>query len=375
MSREVRGLTKEERLVLLLSRPVLSSKEIDTCRGMIRDGVDWNIFLRKCDIARTSPIVYRNIKSLDVPEDTEDKLRLRYLGSLRHNLLLKDELKRIISSLNKKGIEAVPLKGPIASEQIFGDIALYTGSDMDLLVRPSDIEGAKRVLREMGYSQIGGLTEEDYRRVSYHLPPYGKKGFYVELHWNLTMRYFHSSSDFWWDEVGEIEYDEERFLSLSPERYILYAIFRLFSHAFYPLKFHVLLAGLIDFYSDRMDWDALSSMAKEIGMERLLGFTLSMMRDFFDIDIPVRFKGDGILMNRIKDMILKGLFDEEPVLTRRMIIYSYLQESLKGYLSLLMRRLFPSQAEIRSRYGIKPGSKRLIFYYLMNPFYLFFGKR
>lgn len=371
----MRGLTKEERLVLLLSRPVLSSKEIDTCRGMIRDGVDWNIFLRKCDIARTSPIVYRNIKSLDMPEDIEDKLRLRYLGSLRHNLLLKDELKGILSSLNKKGIDAIPLKGPIASEQIFGDIALYTGSDMDLLVRPSDIEEAKRVLIEMGYSEVGGITEEDYIKTNYHLPPYGKNGFYVELHWNLTMRYFHSSPDFWWDEVGEIEYDKERFLCLSPERYILYAIFRLFSHAFYPLKFHVLLAGLIDFYRERIDSDALSLMAKKIGMERLLGFALSMMRDFFDIDIPLRFKGDGILMNRIKDMILKGLFDEEPVLTRRMIIYSYLQESLKGYLSLLMRRLFPSQAEIRSRYGIKPGSKRLIFYYLMNPFYLFFGKR
>lgn len=369
------GLSKEERLVLLLSRHVFSTSFAAICDEMIKDSVDWKVFLRKCDIARTSPIIYRNIKSVAVPDNVRDQLKLRYLGSLRHNLHLKDEVKRILSSLNKKGIAAIPLKGPIASEQVFGDIALYTSSDIDILVRPSDIEEAKRVLIEMGYSEVEGLTEEDYTRISYHLPPYVKNDFYVEVHWNLTMRYFNSSPDFWWEGVSEIECDGERFLSLSPERYILYAIFRLFSHAFYPLKFHVFLAGLLDFYCERINWDSLSLMAKEIGMEKLLGFTFSMMKDFFDMDIPFRFKEDGILMNRIKGMILKGLFDEEPVLTRRMIIYSYLQGSIRGYLSILTRRLFPSVAEIRSRYGIKPGSKRLIFYYLMNPFYLIFGKK
>lgn len=376
MSRKgINGLSLEKVLALILSRPHLSREAIDLCNEIINRGIDPVAFLRYCDIARTSPLVYRNIRSLSLSDDLKESLKARYLGSLRHNLLIKNEVKSIISSLSEKGIEAIPLKGPVASEQIFRDIALYPGSDIDILVRPSDLEGAREVMIDSGYRAAEGFFERDYRDTSYHLPPYTKDGFYVELHWNLTMRYFHSLPDFWWKDVEEINIGEDRFLCLSPERYILYAIFRLFSHAFYPLKFHVLVAGLIDHYRERIDWEGLLSMADEIGMEKLLGFTLSIMRWFFEMGVPVDLREEGILINRIRNMVLKGLFDEEPMLTRRMIIYSYLQGGLGGYLSLLMRRLFPSQAEVRSRYGIEPGSKRLIFYYLMNPFYLFFGKK
>lgn len=376
MSRKgINGLSQEEVLVLILSRPNLSGEAIDLSNEIINRGINPIAFLRYCDIARTSPLVYRNIRSFSVSDDLKERLKARYLGSLRYNLLIKNEVKSIISSFSEKCIEAIPLKGSVASEQIFKDVAIYPGSDIDLLVRPSDLEVAREVLTNSGYRAAEGFFESDYRDTSYHLPPYMKDGFSVELHWNLMMRYFHSSPDFWWEEIEEIDIDGDRFLCLSPERYILYAIFRLFSHAFYPLKFHVLVAGLIDHYRERIHWEGLLSMAEQIGMEKLLGFTLSIMREFFEVDVPVELRGKEILMNRIGDMVLKGLFDEEPVLTRRMIIYSYLQGGLRGYLSLLLRRLFPSQAEIRSRYGIKPGSKRLIFYYLMNPFYLFFGKK
>lgn len=368
-------LSPEEVLVLILSRPRLSREAIDLCNEIIKKGINPVAFLRYCDIARTSPLVYRNIRSFALSDDLKERLKARYIGSLRHNLLLKDETKGIVSALNRKGIKAIPLKGPVVSELIFKDVALYPGSDIDLLVRPSELDGAREIITDFGYRIAEGFFERDYRDTNYHLPPYVKDGFYVELHWNLTMRYFHSLPDFWWEDTEEIDIDGDRFLCLSPERYILYAVFRLFSHAFYPLKFHVLVAGLIDHYCERIDWDVLFSGARGIRMERLVGLTLSIMRDFFGLDVPSGSKGEGILKRRIKDMILSVLFKDEPALTRRMIIYSYLHDNLLGYFSVLARRLFPSGAEIRSRYGIEPGSKRLLFYYLLNPFYLFFGKK
>lgn len=376
MSRYAHCLPPEERLILFLSRYNVSKELIAQCNKTISRGINWDRFVRKGDIARTTPIIYKNIKNLsDIPEYVKKNLRLRYFGSLRHNLLLKDETKRIISALKERKIEAIPLKGAIASEQVFGDIALYTGSDIDILVSPSDLEETKRVLLDIGYREEKGFNEGDFVQTSYHLPPYVRGGFYLEIHWNLTTKYFNSRPEFWWEEIKEVEIDGERFLCLSPERYLLYTIFRLFSHGFYPLKFHVLIAGIIESSCDRIDWDELLSKAREIGMGRLTTFTLSLMNDFFDLDVPVRFRVEGFVMNRIKDMILRGLFDDEPVLTRRMIVYSYLHGNLRGYLSVLLKRLFPRPAEIRSRYGIEPGSKKVILYYLLNPVYLVRGRK
>lgn len=369
-------LSREERLVLLISGPVLSKDTIDTCNEMIRKGIDWRVFLSRCDTARTSSIVYRNLRhNIDLPDDIKERLKLRYLNSLRHNLILMNEIKRIISAMREGGVMAIPLKGPVASVQVFGDIAVYTGSDIDILVRPSDLNRAKRILIEMGYREETGFHEKDFIQISYHLPPYVRDGFYVEVHWNLTMKYFHSSPDFWWEELEEIEIEGERFPCLSPEKYILYGIFRLFSHAFYPLKFLVFVAGLIELNRERIDWDALISESRGLGMGRLLGFTLSMVKEFFDIPVPNRFLKGDIITRRIMDMVLRGIFVDEPVLTRRMIVYSCLNDSIKGYLSVIFKRLFPGPAEIRARYGIAPESKRVVLYYLLNPFYLFMGRR
>jgi hypothetical protein len=370
----IERLSKEERLVILLSGPSLEGDFTDLYEDLL-NGINWNLLLRFSDIARTSPVVYKNLRSLEgIPEDVKESLRLRYIASLSHNLCLKEEIRRIIDSLRDRGIEAIPLKGPVASEHIFGDIALYTSSDIDILVRPQDLSETKRILMDSGYRQVSGFYEDDYIRTGYHLPPYTKNGFYLEVHWNLTMRYFDTPPDFWWEDVEMVDLDGDRYMMLSPERYLLYGIFRLFSHAFYPLKFHFFVAGLISFYQDRIDQELLLSYSRRFGMERLVRFTLSLMRDLFGSRVFLSNEKEGIVSRRIKGMIIRGLFDEEPVLTRRMIVYASLQDSLMRYLFTILERLFPDSHEIRARYSIEPGSKRVILYYLLNPFYLLSGR-
>ncbi len=371
----VRGLSTEERLVFFLSRPLLSIDTIGLCNEILNKGIDQDIFVKKADITRTSPFIYRNLKLLEnVSQDLENRFKIRYLGSMRRNILLMEEIKRIISVLRCKGIDTIPLKGPVASELIFGDIALYSGSDIDILIKPSDIQLTKRILIDMGYKECPGFFEKDYLKTSYHLPPYMKNGFYVEVHWNLTMRYFSSDPEFWWEGIEERGEKGERFLCLEPERYLLYTVFRLFSHAFYPLKFHILVAGLVLLYRERIDWNRLSHISRLIGMDRLLGFTLNMTKDFFEIKIPFEYE-DSFVERHIRHIILRTLFEEAPVLTRKMIVYSYLNDAPGGYISTLFRRLIPSPSEIRSRYGIETDSKSLLRYYILNPFYLFFGKK
>lgn len=95
-------------------------------------------------------------------------------------------LSRIQNDLDARGIRALPLKGPVLAEALYGDPGLRHMSDLDILVASEDLAGAAAVLAKQGYE----LQPEDHRErglprlhinlthTSALLPP-------VELHWRV----------------------------------------------------------------------------------------------------------------------------------------------------------------------------------------------
>ncbi len=371
---------KDKELILfLLTRSNPSPGVISHASTMIKNNVD-SVFLESIkDLAisnGTASIVYKNLKQVDsMPRNIMDSLKNAYLVTIKNNAENIHEMFRILKILSRNRIKVIPLKGAISSEVIFGDLGLYPSSDIDILVSPEDIPKAEELLFEDGYSKAEGLCEADLLSNHYHL--IFRKGIYtIELHWNLVKRYFYIPAEFWWQETWETVHEGMEITMLSHERYLMYAIFRLFDHGFRPLKFFVLIAGIIEKYRNDIDWQKLLYFAKEYRMQRLFLFTLKLINYMFDTDIPEHIIKRRIFAYQlIKKQVVRGIFNEEKRPHLKMLFYTCLLESPCDFFANLFKRMFPKFSEIRLRYGISANSKKVYMYYLLNPLLIFLKKR
>src|SRR5207248_2341602 len=100
------------------------------------------------------PLIYRTTRDLvpAIPAAIMDDLRARYEHNARRNLKFTAELFRILDCLEAHEIPAIPYKGPALAEMVYGNLASREFSDLDVLVRPTDVLRAKAALRDLGYA-------------------------------------------------------------------------------------------------------------------------------------------------------------------------------------------------------------------------------
>ncbi len=369
----------KEVMLFILSRLNPSAEAINYVNSLIKNHPDFIELCRIKELAFSNGVgslIYRNLKLIEpVPEIVMESFRNAYLLTVKNNAINMKEMIRILKILKQNKINAIPLKGAVASEIIFGDIGIYPSSDIDILIHPEDIQKAESLLFEAGYSKAKGLSDTDLLSNHYHLI-FQKEIHTVELHWNLVKRYFHISPEFWWQDSWQIMHEDIEISMLSHERYLMYAIFRLFDHGFRPLKFFVLISEIINKYKNNIDWQKLLWFAKQYRMERLILFTLRTINYIFDTDLPENIMRRKILgYELIKRHVISNLFSEIKRPHLMMLFYTCLLDSPLDFSANIVKRFFPKSSEIRLRYGISEKSKKIYVYYLLNPLLIFFKKK
>jgi hypothetical protein len=367
----------EDKIILSLSVLNPSPEIVHSVRKMLKDNdIDFGWIFECAAKNGVAPIVYETLRAFDaVPAETIEKFRNAYLHSFRNNVLNSEEMLRVLRFLEKGEVEAIPLKGSLASEIIFGNPGLYPATDIDILVKTGDLKKAETIIAEAGYVKNEGLSDEDLLSSHYHFV-FRKDNYFLELHWNLAKRYFRIPPEFWWEESGAIDYTGISLKTLSPERYLMYAIFRLFDHGFRPLKFLVFISGLIRKYEKEIDWEKLLRLSGKYRMERLTVFTIKLVHDLFGTRIY-----DGIMRTQtrgyefFRKKILAGIFDEVEKPHLRMFLYTFLLDNPGEFTKVIAKRFFPGIGEIRFRYGLHPSSKKAYAYYLMNPVLVLLKRR
>jgi hypothetical protein len=360
----------EENLILLLSGVNPSSEVIEEAKNLMinKDYVDYDRMFRLAGSNEVLSLLHHNLKDIDAAhEHVRKRLNNAYLHILRNNVAQADEVVKILALLKKNHVEAIPLKGAVASELIFGDPGLYLSRDIDILIRSKDLAGVSEVLLKAGYEKNEGISENDLISSHYHFI-FQKDRHHLELHWNLAKRYFRIPPEFWWEDVHKIVYEGMEITGLSAERYIMYTVFRLFDHGFRPLKFFVLISEIINKHQDEIDWGKLLTFSRRYKMERLMVFTLRLIHDILGTDIPVTVRKRNIIgYEAFKNVIISGLFHEVTRPHLRMFFYTFLLDDPMEYAKVISRRFFPEIGEIRLRYGLPMGSKKVYAYYLLNP--------
>jgi hypothetical protein len=163
--------------------------------------LDWGEVLRLAEHHGVLPLVAHNLiesggveNARELAPDIERSLRLAYEGNLRRSLWFTAELTRIMRHFECRQLRAIPYKGPVLAQSLYGNLALRSFSDLDFLISPGDFEPVKQALAEIGYrpsADLSATVERLWLRRGYERSFDGAAGSnLVELQWALLPHFY-----------------------------------------------------------------------------------------------------------------------------------------------------------------------------------------
>jgi hypothetical protein len=189
------SLGTELRILLACARPTLPEGGREVIRTLVAAGVDWLSLIDLAERHNLVPLLHRHLADLAgvVPPPVRQALDQRARLNAARVLRLTAQLLGTLRELGDVGILAVPYKGPVIGQQLYGNVALRHPGDIDLVVRPADFPTARECLIEAGFHASAETRERSIsaimaRRNSEALSR-GREAA-VELHWRFTNRDF-----------------------------------------------------------------------------------------------------------------------------------------------------------------------------------------
>ena len=192
--------TPEFRLLVACSwiaPPHLEPLQAEKISSLCGEMIDWDEFIALVDRHRVPALAYAALSrhaGERLPERAREALKGRSDQCRRGGLQLAAETVRLTKRFAGEGIDLLPLKGPLLSLQLFGDVGMRQAKDIDVMVRPADLDRADRLLTEEGYIRTFPdfpLTPGQKAFISRYEHHYGYvhgvKGLHLELHWQYEV--------------------------------------------------------------------------------------------------------------------------------------------------------------------------------------------
>ncbi len=149
-----RDLTPEDQLCLLLARGRFSPEVAKSSVERLQSGLHWDVLLERARTHGLIPLLYHRLGALDfcgVPAPVRRELTDTFGVNAIRNILLSQELVRVLTRLGGAGVPVIPLKGVTLAESLYGDPALRTCADLDILVPPKHFAESLHLLQASGY--------------------------------------------------------------------------------------------------------------------------------------------------------------------------------------------------------------------------------
>jgi hypothetical protein len=293
--------------------------------------LDWR---RLIDLAEHHGVIPQVYRSLSVLPDVAlpDSLRQSQERNARHTLWLTRELLRILKRLDSYGIFALPYKGAVLAEILYGNVTLRQFSDLDLLIHSSDLPRIKSAFAELGYQrgiELAPREERDYLKSGYEYTFDSVQGRnLVEVQWRILPRFY------------SVDFDVEGFFTravpftlggmtlrtLCAEDLILVLCVHAAKHAWQQLSWLCDIAELAR--STQVDWNAVHQQAKHLGIQGMVAVSFFLAHKLLQKPLPhivqAQLKKDVSIENlasEIIPMLVRGDdYDTESISYFRLMI-------------------------------------------------------
>jgi hypothetical protein len=237
--------------------------------------VDWSALLALAEENRVTALVYPTLASI-APEPFADAWRTGWLNAE----LLAAELESLLDVFADRGIEVMPLKGPVLAEALYGDRTARQSGDLDLLVESLQFPAAKALLLELGY------IAEPPRRIDFH-QAFHKPNAMVELHWSLgTPDRCPLDTEEVWSRSTPGTFGVRAVRMMAEEDLVLYLGYHMLKHHCRTLLWTADLSLALERVERNGGWQTLLRAAQNQGLFRLLLCTCLVVEEVLGRPLP-----------------------------------------------------------------------------------------
>jgi len=282
------GRRTAREILLLCASADINPEQKDYLSGLLSGTADWDYLLELAEFNGITPLVAHTIVAGGlsdlIPQHYLDKLNQVYNGTLYKNIIFSNELTNILEAFSKGGIDAIALKGTVLAEQLYGNPALRSIVDIDILVKPEQLSKASALLIEMGYS---ASTEKQEREHPFHDTYFRQVQFplFVELHWNLDdSRLIGGQRKEIWERAQSVAGSAVRVL--SPEDNLLFLSNHLTKQDDQLLKCLGDIVKLLKKYNGTLDWDYVIQSSRSCSIENSVYYCLKLAHELLGGPLP-----------------------------------------------------------------------------------------
>lgn len=339
---------------------------------------DWVRFMDFSKKQGIAPVLYHAIKDsppATIPEQSLQQLKQIYFASAHRNTLLYHESGKVLKALHESSIPVIVLKGACLAEVIYGNIALRSMGDVDILVKRGDMTKVVRIMSELGYSAGYDFQVEDEIDCSHHLPPLiGPGKLSVEVHWNIidsdnaaVMEKIDIAK--MWERARPVVIAKTPVFMLSPEDMLLHLCLHLTLHHLFDMRLRAFLdlKKVVEYYGEAVDWELLRERSRTLGVDSAVRLSLCLAEQWVGLTLPERLRHDWKLKQIDSDLLscieAAVLGEIRPYTVTASLNGMIVDTGFSAKVRILWQRLFISPTVLSRKFNTEANSWKIYLYY------------
>lgn len=384
------NLLPEEKLLIYCSRLTINDDIKSKIEEILNGTLNWNYIMKCSGEKGTSPLFYWNLKKVsdakNVPIEVMKSLENTYYNNLARNMLLFNELGKILKVFKKAGIETVVLKGAFLAEEIYKNIGLRPMSDIDLLIKEVNLQKAKKELAKLKYFEIPVIFPTKFHE-KYHMGWHEEQQFVnqdskitIEIHWDIQPFNSPYKVDInkFWSNTRTVKIAGADVLTFAPEDVLQHLCLHMDKHINFngapptkPLRDFCDIAEVIRYCNETINWNSLLQSSKSFKTEEPIYQGLYIAKEYFGAFVPENVLRElEVIKPKVGfEEIFKGVKDYSDTKSQwnETNYFTYLKK-VKGTWNksrIVLGDIFPSKKFIMYRYSIQ-NEKQVYRYYLFH---------
>jgi hypothetical protein len=258
--------------------------------------VDWNQVFNQACFHRVEPLVHHTLRQL-TPVDASEPPDWALFREEAHAARARgqfglDELHRVLCRFEQVGVPALTFKGPVLGSMAYGEVGLRSSVDLDLLVRPRDMDTVDSTLRDSGYRPLNADVSRLHRRIRFFLErehhyAQGPAVFNLDVHTTPVKPSFAYRASFQtlYRRAQSVTVGPRDFMAPSVEDLLLILCYHGAKDRWARLKRICDVNELVR-HSSSLDWGALLKGAERLKATRILALGLFMAQRTLETPLP-----------------------------------------------------------------------------------------
>lgn len=226
-----------------------------------------------------------------------DKLKVAQQENSARALYLLQSLISLLRLFGEKKVWALPLKGPVLAQELYGDPGMRSSIDLDFLIRGDDFQRALGILKDQGFKLINpqrcSSTRQWQRYFAYKKDVRLRRdsdALLVEMHLDLYYPdlYARTKAPLLWEHTLERPFHGQVIQVMDSHQELLYLAIHGASHQYFRLFW--LRDFAVALKQWQLDHQSVLELAERIGTVRLLLLSLKLSQDFYGTGIPGEYE-------------------------------------------------------------------------------------